>query len=177
MPIGSRRAGKPKSIAGESSGPPSPSGSAGLPAAYAAAVAWLARHDLASTELGVRLERRGFERSVVDAVLSQLVDEHLLDDARFAHHYVAHHAELGRGPVRIAADLKARGLSAEMVDAALETGPDWHALAGQVRKRKFGAEIPEAAADKARQARFLQRRGFSSDHIRRAIGPALDLDD
>ena len=170
MPIGGRRSGKPRSIAGESPAPPGPSGSPGLPAAYAAAVAWLARRDLASTELGVRLERRGFERSVVDAVLGQLVDEHLLDDARFAHHYVAHHAELGRGPVRIAADLRARGLSAEMVDAALETGPDWHALAAQVRKRKFGAEIPGAAAEKARQARFLQYRGFSGSDIRSILG-------
>jgi regulatory protein len=148
-----------------------------LAAAYAAAVALLSRRDFASTELRARLEQRGFEAAVVTAALAQLVEEHVLDDARFARHSVASHAERGRGPLRIAADLKGRGLGAELIDSALDSGPDWYALASEVRARKFGPEIPTAWAEKGRQSRFLQYRGFSSDHIRGALGPSFDPDD
>jgi len=148
-----------------------------LPAAYAAAVALLSRRDFASAELRARLERRGFERSVVETALAELIDEHVLDDARFARHYIAYHAERGQGPLRVRTDLRARGLSVELIEAALEGGPDWHALASEVRVRKFGPEIPASWAEKTRQARFLQYRGFSSDHIRRALGPSFDPDD
>lgn len=148
-----------------------------MPAAYAAAVALLSRRDFASSELRARLERRGFARSSVDVALAQLIEEHVLDDVRFASRYVASHAERGQGPQRIAAELRARALPLELIEAALESGPDWYALAGQVRAHKFGLQIPESRAEKTRQARFLQYRGFSSDHIGRALGPAFDPDD
>jgi regulatory protein len=127
--------------------------------------------------LRARLEARGFERSAIEAVLAQLIEEHLLDDARFAQHYIAYHAERGQGPLRIAADLKARGVPVELIDAALDSGRHWDQLASEVRARKFGPEAPHSRAEKARQARFLQYRGFSSDHIRRALGPSFDPDD
>jgi regulatory protein len=158
-------------------GPLHPGGTAQLPAAYAAAVALLSRRDLASAELRERLEQRGFDASVVTAALAELREEHVLDDARFAHHYVSYHAERGQGPLRITADLKARGVPAELIEAALEGGPEWPALAGQVRARRFGLDIPQSRAEKIRQARFLQQRGFSSDHIRRALGPSFDPDE
>ncbi len=145
-------------------------------AARAAAIALLARRDFASAELGRRLEERGFDPQAVAAAVAALIEERVLDDARFAASYVTYHAERGQGPVRIAADLSALGLPAELIDAALEAGPDWRTLARAVRARKFGADPPEAWAEKARQARFLQYRGFSSDHIRFAMDsdPGLD---
>jgi regulatory protein len=150
--------------------------SARASSAYDAAVALLSRRDFASAELRARLEARGFERSAVEGVLTQLIEEHLLDDARFAQHYVAYHAARGQGPLRIAADLKVHGLPVELIDAAVGCVADWPALASEVRARKFGPEIPDSWAEKGRQARFLQYRGFSSDHIRRALGPSFDLD-
>ncbi len=158
-------------------GPLTPDRTADLPAAYAAAAALLSRRDFASAELRARLERRGFESSVVTAALADLEEEHVLDDARFAQHYVAYHAERGQGPLRIAADLRARGLPAQLIETALSEGQEWPALADRARARRFGPEIPQSRAEKSRQARFLQQRGFSSDHIRRALGPSFDPDD
>jgi regulatory protein len=146
---------------------------ADLPAAYAAAVASLARRDLASAELRERLERQGFDPSVVAAALAMLMDEHVLDDARFANHYVAHHAERGQGPLRIAASLTARGLSTELVEAALKGGPDWRTLACEVSRRRFGPGTPMSSSEKARRARFLSYRGFSPEHIRAVLGANL----
>jgi len=144
--------------------------------ARAFAITLLARRDYAIAELRQRLERKGFDRSVAESTIQELVDEHALDDTRYAANYVSYHAGRGQGPLRIAADLQALGLSATLIEAALAAGPDWHVAAREVRARKFGSETPSEWAEKVRQARFLQYRGFSSDHIRLALGPDLDLD-
>ncbi len=143
----------------------------------AAAITLLARRDYSSAELRERLQERGFDPAVVAAAVAELVAERAIDDARYTEHYVSSHANLGQGPVRIAAGLKALGLPAALIDAALGCGPDWSALARQVRARKFGAGEPESWAERGRQARFLQYRGFSSDHIRAALGPDLSAEE
>jgi regulatory protein len=140
------------------------------------AVSLLARRDYAIAELRERLERKGFDRSVVDHTLEELVEQRALDDSRYATNFVSYHAGRGQGPLRIAADLQALGVSAALIDAALAAGPDWRIAVQEVRVRRFGAEAPSEWAEKARQARFLQYRGFSSDHIRLALGTDLDLD-
>jgi regulatory protein len=144
--------------------------------ARSAAIALLARRDYATGELRGRLERKGFDASVVESTIGELIAERALNDARFAANYVSYQAARGRGPLRIAADLKALGLPGELIEAALAEGPDWRVLARQVRVRKFGPDPPSDWPDQARQARFLQYRGFSSDHIRLALGADFDLD-
>ena len=143
----------------------------------AAALALLARRDFATAELRERLERRGFERALIEAAVAELIEEHALDDQRFAQSYVAYRAGRGEGPLRIAAELRVRGLAAELIEAALQGGPDWHALARDVRRRRFGLQDPTSWGEKSRQARFLQYRGFSSDHIRAALGADLNPED
>jgi len=145
-------------------------------ATRAAAIAQLARRDFASAELRLKLESQGYDKDVVAALIGELTLERALDDARYAEHYVAYHAERGHGPLRIAADLRSLGIPDPLIDSALGTGPDWRKLANEVRIRKFGAEAPEEWAEKTRQARFLQYRGFSSDHIRAATGADFDAD-
>jgi len=145
-------------------------------AAREAAISLLARRDYASGELRVKLEQRGHDGSTAAAVVAELIDERILNDARYAANYVTYHAGRGQGPLRITADLKALGVADDVIETALAAGPDWRALAHEVRVRKFGAQEPSGWPEKARQARFLQYRGFSSDHIRSALGAAADLD-
>lgn len=140
------------------------------------AIAQLARRDFASGELRLKLESQGYDKGLVAALIAELTQERVLDDARYAEHYVAYHAERGYGPLRIAAELRSQGVPDALVDSALGTGPDWRKLAHEVRIRKFGAETPEEWTEKTRQARFLQYRGFSSDHIRAATGADFDAD-
>ncbi len=145
-------------------------------AARKAAIAQLARRDFASGELRLKLESLGYDGALVAALIAELTEDRLLDDSRYAEHYVAYQAQRGHGPLRIAADLRSRGVPDPLIDSALGTGPDWRKLAHEVRIRKFGAETPEEWAEKTRQARFLQYRGFSSDHIRAATGADFDAD-
>jgi len=145
-------------------------------AAQAAALRLLARRDLATGELRARLAARGFGPAATAEALAALANEGVLDDGRFAHNYVAYQAARGRGPVRIAADLRQRGLPPELIEAALAAGPDWRLAAAAARARRFGRRAPQEYRDKARQARFLQYRGFSADHIRAATGADADTD-
>jgi regulatory protein len=145
-------------------------------AARMAAVSLLARRDFASGELRQKLGSQGYEASVAAAVVSALIAERALDDARYAENYVAYHAGRGQGPIRIASDLRALGIPTELIEAAVASGPDWRALAREVRTRKFGGESPAEWKERTRQARFLQYRGFSSDHIRAATGADFDPD-
>jgi len=157
-------------------------GTAGAPSppdsgARLAAVALLARRDFASSELANRLEQDGYPAEAVAAVIADLTAARILDDARFAAHYVAYHAERGQGPRRIAMDLGNRGVAQPLIDAALAGGPDWAALAREARIRRFGLALPKSWAEKAKQGRFLQYRGFSSDHVRSALGPDFESED
>jgi regulatory protein len=140
------------------------------------AIGLLARRDYASGELRVKLEQRGHDESTAAAVVAELTDERILNDARYAGNYVTYHAARGQGPLRITTDLKALGVADDVIETAVAAGPDWRALAREVRVRKFGAQEPSGWPEKARQARFLQYRGFSSDHIRSALGADADLD-
>ena len=142
----------------------------------AAALTLLARRDWLTGELKAKLQAAGCDPQAAAAVIVELVEEHLLDDARFAQRYVTSRAGRGQGPVRIAVELASLGAGRELIDAALESGPDWRAVATAARRRKFGALPPDSWAEKARQARFLQYRGFSADHIRAATGADLEPD-
>jgi len=139
-------------------------------------VALLARRDFSSGELTAKLREQGFAASAVHSVISDLLEQRFIDDARYATHRVSYQAGRGHGPQRIRRDLAQFDLDAPLIDEAL-TARDWAQQAREVRIRKFGAQVPEDWRERARQARFLQYRGFSADHIRSALGAAdLDLD-
>ena len=145
-------------------------------AAELAAVALLARRDFACGELGVKLRERGFDAALIEHLIETFRARRLLDDGRYAGHFVRYHSARGQGPVRIRRDLEAVGVDSELIDTALESVPDWAALAREVRRRRFGAKPPQLWREKGRQARFLQYRGFSNDHIRAALGPDFELE-
>jgi regulatory protein len=151
--------------------PPDPEGT------RQAAVALLSRRDFASGELAARLQEKGYPAETVATTIADLIEGRILDDARFATHYVAYHADRGQGPRRITQELGSRGVAPVHVEAALAAVTDWGALAREVRIRRFGPLLPESWAEKAKQGRFLQYRGFSSDHIRSALGPDFESED
>jgi regulatory protein len=143
----------------------------------ASAIALLARRDFATGELLRKLTHQGYAAEAATEAVTELAEEGVLNDARYAEHYVSYHADRGEGPLRIEAELKEFGLASELIQAALDAGPDWKARARDVRIRRFGADIPETWPQKAKQGRFLQYRGFSSDQIRAALGPDFDPGD
>ena len=134
----------------------------------------LARRDHACGELAAKLRERGYDPGVIEPLVAELRDRRLLDDERYAGHFVDYHRARGQGPVRIRRELAQVGVESAVIEAALEAAGDWAASAHSARVRRFGPKVPESWPDKARQARFLQYRGFSSDHIRLALGSHFD---
>ena len=146
-------------------------------AARLAALKLLNRRDHGARELAERLVARGFQRTAAEEAVAGLRTERLVDDARFAEHFVAYHANRGRGPVGIAHRLREAGVPAETIAAAVDAGDaGWRRRAAEIRRKRFGAKLPATWAEKGRQARFLTQRGFGADQVRAAIGGGLEED-
>jgi regulatory protein len=140
-------------------------------AARLAALKLLNRRDHGARELAERLVARGFLRSAAEQAVAVLRQERLVDDGRFAEHFVAYHANRGRGPVGIAHRLRGAGVAPDAIAAAVDAGAaDWRRRCAEVRRKRFGARLPATWAEKGRQARFLTQRGFSADQVRAAVG-------
>src|SRR5262249_24107800 len=118
--------------------------------ARVAAMALLARRDYATVELLACLTDRGVSQTAMAGAISELTEEQVLDDSRYAHNYVAYQAGRGRGPIRIAAELRRHGVDAAAVEAALKSGLDWRALARKVCRAKFGSQPPQSWTQTAR---------------------------
>jgi regulatory protein len=139
-------------------------------------VALLARRDFATQDLLARLVGKGFDADTAAAVITELVAEGILNEARYAQNFATWHAARGQGPLRIAAQLKQQGVAPDLIEGALAGPHDWAALASKVRRGRFGSQPPRGWPEQARQARFLQYRGFSMEQIRAATGATLDAD-
>jgi len=134
------------------------------------AMDYLARREHGRTELINKLTKFGFDASVADDAVAQLIDDGLQSDTRFAEAFIRSRITQGKGPAKIRADLRERGLRDGVIDAGIENAQqDWIALALDVRLKKFGLEQPADFKNKARQMRFLQSRGFESDQIQVAV--------
>jgi len=139
-------------------------------AARLAALKLLNRRDHGAREIAERLVALGFLRSAAEQAVEGLRHERLVDDGRFAEHFVAYHANRGRGPVGIAHRLRDAGVAPEAIAAAVDAGAaDWRRRCAEVRRKRFGAKLPATWAEKGRQARFLTQRGFSADQVRAAV--------
>ncbi|PYN49091.1 MAG: recombination regulator RecX [Candidatus Rokuibacteriota bacterium] len=89
-----------------------------------AAADLLSRRAWTTRELAERLRRRGAPAPVAAEVLADLTARGYLDDAAFAHHWIATRSARGYGPARLRAELRARGVAGSLVDAALAAQGD-----------------------------------------------------
>jgi len=143
-----------------------------------AALRLLNRRDYCAAELVARLVERGVDEPTAAGVVRALGRERLVDDARYAEHFVVWHAGRGQGPIRIAHELKELGVAPALVEEAVQaSSADWRARCAKVRRRRFGDQPPTEWKERARQARFLQYRGFSADQVRAALGHDIELDE
>jgi len=130
----------------------------------------LARREHSEQELSRKLSVRNFAPELIESTLAGLVDEGLLDNARFAESFVHSRYQRGQGPHKIRAGLRERGIEDELATACLEDGElRWSELAQQVREKRFGSGQPANYKERTRQMRFLRQRGFSSEQINEAF--------
>ena len=92
--------------------------------------------------------------------LSKLQSQNYQSDQRFANEFIQMRFNQGKGPIKIAVDLKQRGIDNFDLSAY-----DFFALAKEVRVSKYGEVLPSNHKEKSKQQRFLQSRGFGFDEI------------
>ncbi len=91
-----------------------------LQRALDAAYRYLNRRDRTAAEVRQRLEQAGTASGVVDEAIAILVEQHVLDDERYAHLFVEDKRSLDQwGADRIRRALRTRGIDREVIEQAL----------------------------------------------------------
>ena len=102
----------------------------------------------------------------IEKVIATCLEQHWLDDARFARQFIASRARKGYGSRRVRQELQQKGVARELCDAAMaECETDWTQIAWDQATKKYGEPLPTEFAQKAKVQRFLLYRGFLMEDI------------
>lgn len=133
----------------------------------AKALELLARREHTRLELRQKLLQRGFPADPIELVLEQLVEERLIDEARFAELYASARADKGYGPLRVARELRERGVAEDVVAATLAAlEGDWLPKLRELHRKRFKSRIPADVAGRLQQTRVFRQHGFTLDQIK-----------
>ena len=131
---------------------------------YSAALKMLMRREHSKLELFNKLKLKGYDDEIIDSAITQLAEQNYQSDERFAEAFILMRFNQGKGPVKIASELKLRGISSFNLSDF-----DWFNSAKEVKKKKFGDIVSSDFKEQAKQKRFLQSRGFSLDQINQSF--------
>ena len=131
---------------------------------YSAALKMLMRREHSQLELLKKLQLKDFDDAIINSSISLLAEQNFQSDERFSEAFILMRYNQGKGPLKIAFELKGRGINKFNLTAF-----DWSKLAKEVRIKKFGYSISLDFKDQAKQKRFLQSRGFGFDEINQAF--------
>jgi SOS response regulatory protein OraA/RecX len=138
------------------------------------AYAYVNRRERTVAEVRSQLERKGVSDADADAAVATLLEQHLLDDERFAELFVSDKRELEQwGRERIQRGLSARGIDRELAERAL-TAPgldaidDDDARGGEMARalallRRRFPEPPRERRDRDRALGMLFRKGYEHE--------------
>lgn len=130
----------------------------------------LARREHSRKELHQKLSLRFEAEPLIMATLDNLAERNLQSDERFAEAFVRMRRGQGKGPIRIAHELREKGVASFFIETLIdETDSEWLELAQSVRTKRFGSVPPSSPGEKAKQIRFLQYRGFNQLQIQKII--------
>ncbi len=132
-------------------------------------------------ELGKRLREKGEPAEEIDAVLTRLLQNGLLDDARYAESK-ARSGIVGkaRSRRRMQQDLAQRGVAREVVDKAITTayaeeGTSELAVAERAARKKMRSlGRHDAQEQKQKLYAFLARQGYPGDVVRKVMKRVLE---
>ena len=79
---------------------------------YSAALKMLMRREHSKLELFNRLQLMGYDDDIINSSISKLVEQNYQSDDRFAEAFMLMRFNQGKGPIKIASELKMRGINA-----------------------------------------------------------------
>ncbi len=129
----------------------------------------LARRGHGREELRRKLVRRGFDPAAVEALLQDLAEQGLLDDAAFVREYARQTLGKGHGSSYIRAKLASRGLrcTGPMCTAEEESA----SLRAFLERRRLRPSALTEPAERAKIQRFLSSRGYTPAAIAAVFEP------
>ena len=131
---------------------------------YSAALKMLMRREHSKLELFNKLQLKDYDDGIINSTITKLAEQNYQSDERFAEAFILMRFNQGKGPIKIALELKLRGISSfDLSDF------DWFKSAKDIRKKKFGDDSSLDYIEKAKQKRFLQSRGFGLDQINQSF--------
>jgi regulatory protein len=141
------------------------SGQARLEHALGIAYRYLNRRERTEAELRAHLEAKDVEPPVLGQAVETLVEEGVVDDARYARLFAEDKRELdGWGSERIRRTLQARGVERELIEAALRSqeGDGELERAVALLRRRFPVPV-EGRRERERALGVLLRKGYDSE--------------
>jgi len=140
-----------------------------------AALRLIARAEQCSSGLTRKLEKRGYDSTCINEVISRLNKINLLDDNRFARFWIRSRLRFGRSPKQLLSSLCSRGINHDDAESALKSVLDeeteLHLLESFVKKHilKAGRKKNKNEED-SRSLRFLlKNEGFSAQVIQQFL--------
>lgn len=134
------------------------------------AIELLARREHTRTELGFKLQRKGFACDSIEQLLQDLVDENLLSSTRYIEDYIHSRIRRFHGPERIRIELENKGLdTAEIMQVLRETDTDWLEIARCCYARKYHGRAPCDGNERMKRRHYLYRRGFPREIIEQLV--------
>lgn len=135
------------------------------------AARYLAARMYTSREIYDRLRRKGYDEETSEQIVGRLIEEKLLDDARYAEFYVADGVNLGqKGEYRIRQELLRKGVAPVLIDRAFENADvDFDAALREYVEQRLRVTKITDYKDLTRFKAALARRGYSSSEIRRVL--------
>jgi regulatory protein len=130
-------------------------------AAYTQAVRLLSAREHSQLELRQKMQRKGHEHDLIEAILDYLQERDMQSDERYTESFIRSRVIRLQGPMKILAQLSQRGIRVNNLDTYLANDHDWDAMAAEVLTR--GTPIHATNRQKLieKAYRRLVNRGFN----------------
>lgn len=141
--------------------------------ALAKARAYCARQERCQKEVRDKLYAWGEHKTQVEAIVSQLIGEGFLNEARFAEHFaVSKFRQKGWGRRKIEAALKLKRVSAPCIRLglkAIDDGEYTAQLQQVVARRAARLKEPDAYIKRQKLMRYFLGRGYPTEMVEQAL--------
>lgn len=140
--------------------------------AYSDALTALSRKMRTSYEIGMRLEEKGWRKSIAEEVLVRLREEKLVDDAVYAQEWAQQRVRSrGKGKMWVRHELRQKGVEKPLIEEALGMVSEEEELnsAHELALKKWRSSTGELQDRKRKTGAFLMRRGYSGSLVSRVL--------
>ena len=133
------------------------------------ALHYLSYRPRSESELRKRLERHGFDIDDVEAILSRLKEQGLVNDMAFAQFWKDNRESFSpRSQWLIKSELKQKGLTADIIDQVVDETNDAESAYRAALSKTHSLSLSDYEDCHRRLGQYLKRRGFSYEVINQA---------